>query len=435
MKAAVLNLGCKVNHYETEGVRQQLQQAGFAIVPFKEQADVYVINTCTVTGEAARKSRQMVRRAKQTNADALVVAVGCDVEFEGNRVGADLAIGNVGKATLVQQIQQALTEKSPETRGLIEALSVDQQTQFEDFGAVVDQADTRAIVKVQDGCNQFCSYCAIPYARGRVRSRSIESVIAEVKGLVANGFKEIVVTGIHVCSYGQEWQSGDLPLMDLCDALSAIEGLVRIRLGSIEPKSVTPMFAQRMSQNTKLCHHVHLSLQSGSDAVLKMMRRRYTAAEYEAAVCALREAMPDLTLTTDVIVGFPTETAEQHAESLAFCERIGFHKIHVFKFSPREGTVAAKLPQRIPSMEMDRRSKDFIQLAEKSADQLASRLIGSQQTVILEQEKMEGDGQWFWRGYTAGYLPVAVFDQPHFCTGMVVQVQVNAYRDGLLWCV
>lgn len=475
MRAAVLNLGCKVNHYESEAIRQQLSEAGFDLVPFHEAADVYVINTCTVTGEAARKSRQMVRRARRNNADAVVVAVGCDVEMERDQLAADLTIGNRGKADVARHVLDFLQTARPGDAAGSGTAGSDRPDRldigaagsdptgreaFEELGAVIRQNDTRAIIKVQDGCNQFCSYCAIPYARGRVRSREPGAVLREAAGLAAAGFRELVITGIHVCSYGTDWakpedvdrpvpepsdahlpdrgtpeaasvQADPEPLMALCEQLAAIPGIRRIRLGSIEPKSVSEAFARRMGANPAMCPHVHLSLQSGSDATLKMMRRRYTAAEYRAAVERLRRFVPGVVLTTDVIVGFPGETHARHLDSLAFCRSIGFAKIHTFRYSPREGTLAARLDQTVSSACAEQRSRDFLALSDEGWASAAAAASGTKQQVLLEERTPDG----LWTGYTPGYLPVYADLGDAARAGDLVMLRVTELQGGRLMAV
>jgi threonylcarbamoyladenosine tRNA methylthiotransferase MtaB len=404
LKAATFNLGCKVNHYETEAIRRQLSEKGFELVPFEESADVYIINTCTVTAEAARKSRQLSRRAKRRNPEALVAAVGCDVDMEGERLAADLTIGNKGKSQVVEQICAYLKNPPPpgSRRDIRQAWVPDEP--FESMGKVVDQSETRAIVKIQDGCNNFCTYCAIPYVRGRVRSRPPAEVLEEVEGLVANGFAEIVLTGIHVCSYGKDFEEPGRHLMDLADRLAQLPGLQQIRFGSVEPDSVDLEFARRLAENPKACPHLHLSLQSGCTATLKRMNRRYTAAEYREAVRILRGCLPELALTTDVITGFPGESEADHAESLVFCQEIGFNNIHVFRYSPRAGTAAAAFPGQVEGGVQEQRSRAFLALAAACRIRAAERLLGQVVTVLPEQVDETG----FWTGYTPAYVPVAV---------------------------
>ena len=427
-RAAVLNLGCKVNHYEAEAIKQQFSGRGYELTDFQEEADVYVINTCTVTGEAARKSRQMVRRARRRNMAAVVVAVGCDVEMEADRLEADIVVGNQGKARvaeLVEDFMSRLGRASVPPARLDLTADIDQLTTFEELGSVVRQNETRAILKVQDGCNQFCSYCAIPYVRGRVRSRAPEAVVQEARELVAAGFKELVVTGIHVCSYGTDRHEKGLPLLDLCDRLAELPGLERIRLGSLEPKSVTADFARRFGQNPKLCPHVHLSLQSGSDRILALMRRRYTTADYRSAVTALRCFIPHILLTTDVITGFPGERPKDHLESLEFCREIAFSKIHTFRYSPREGTVAARLPDQVPGPEAEARSRDFLALSEAGFNKVANSLLGQVAKVLFEEQTADG----FWTGYTEGYLPVYSRLSEQIKNGVILPVRLQRLAD------
>lgn len=425
-RAAALNLGCKVNHYETEAIKQELAAAGCKLVSFDEPADIYIINTCTVTGEAARKSRQMVRRAKRLNDEAVVIAMGCDVEQEREKIEADITVGNTGKAGLVD----VLSEYFPGEDGRLDIASdMEARQAFEEMGAVVEQNETRATIKIQDGCDNFCSYCAIPYARGRVRSRDPGSAVQEAKRLAEAGYKELVITGIHICSYGAEWKKDGLHLMDLMDELAAIPGIQRIRLGSIEPNSVTEDFARRMGENPALCPHIHLSLQSGSAQILKLMRRRYDPDRYRLSVEHLRRYVPDILLTTDVIVGFPGENEAFHKESLAFCREIGFTKIHTFRYSPREGTLAARLPGRVGRAVAEKRSADFIRLSDEGFAEAARRAKGSVQAVLLEQQTEDG----VWTGYTPGYMQVFVTTgNVPVHSGDIIDVEIGDLENGVL---
>ncbi|MGI6546129.1 MAG: tRNA (N(6)-L-threonylcarbamoyladenosine(37)-C(2))-methylthiotransferase MtaB [Fastidiosipilaceae bacterium] len=423
-RAATLNLGCKVNHYETEAIRQQLTDRGFSIVPFEEWADVYVVNTCTVTAEAARKSRQMTRRARRLNPQALVVAVGCDVEMEREMLDADIMIGNKGKSKVAKIVCERLSLNSSESPDSDRFTPLSPNDLFENMGEVTAQNETRATVKIQDGCDNFCSYCAIPYVRGRVRSRLPDQVVAEVESLAAHGFVEIVLTGIHVCSYGKEWQWNGPRLLDLADRLSKIDGIRRIRLGSIEPNSVTREFARRFAQNAKLCPHLHLSLQSGARKTLERMNRNYDPTRYRKAVGDLRAFSPQISLTTDVIVGFPGESADDHLESLEFCRSIGFNNIHVFRYSVREGTVAARLPNRVSGAVAEERSREFLALAGDLRTRISRSLVGTIQDVLLEQKNQTG----YLVGYSAGYIPILVSDleggRPSVAPGNLVRVRV-----------
>lgn len=424
LRAATLNLGCKVNHYETEAIRQQLAERGFSIVPFEDWADVYVVNTCTVTAEAARKSRQMTRRARRLNPQALVVAVGCDVEMEREMLDADIMIGNKGKSEVATIVSERLSPNSTENSRSDWFIPLSPNDSFENMGEVTAQNETRATVKIQDGCDNFCSYCAIPYVRGRVRSRLPDQVVAEVESLAGRGYVEIVLTGIHVCSYGKEWEQAGPHLLDLADRLAKIAGIRRIRLGSIEPNSVTREFARRFAQNDKLCPHLHLSLQSGARKTLERMKRNYDPARYREAVEDLRAFTPDISLTTDVIVGFPGESADEHIESLEFCRSIGFNNIHVFRYSVRGGTEAARLPNRVSGAVAEERSKEFLSLAGDLRARISRSLVGTFQDVLLEQENETG----CLVGYSAGYIPIMVSDLeggcPSVAPGNLARVRV-----------
>lgn len=420
-RVAIYNLGCRVNRYESDAVSKQLKDAGFAIVDFDETADLYIVNTCAVTAEAARKSGQFLRRAKKLNPAALVVAMGCLTALEGEHKNADLSIGNKGKSLLATQVLE-LMEKRQHT------LETEQMTlplldapleylpegrpdgsrfgSYEEYGAISEQSETRAFVKIQDGCNQFCAYCTIPLARGRVCSRDEDEIINEVKALVASGYHEITLTGIHVCSYGADFGKTSLALMDLCDKLSPLEDLKRIRFGSVEPLSISPEFIARFAKNHKLCRHLHLSLQSGAERTLQRMRRNYTAVQFREVALNLRRLMPEIELSTDLIVGFPGETEAEHQESLAFCEDIGFSQMHIFRYSARPLTAAAQFDEQVPKPVAERRSLEAQAVAEQSKAAVFARYVPSRQTVLLEQEQ-----NGVWTGYCDAYLPVVVEDR------------------------
>ena len=362
---ALHNLGCKVNSYEIEVMQQKLQEKGYNIVPFDEVADIYIVNTCTVTNIADRKSRQMLHRARQLNPNAIVVAVGCYVQtgreaIEGDD-SIDLAIGNNRKKDIVTILEEFLRERGLEvpaegrdkTLHGTTILDINHTDEYEEMTLRQTAEHTRAYIKIQDGCNQFCSYCAIPYARGRVRSRREEDVLEEIRGLVAAGFKEIVLTGIHISSYGIDFDgkkaySGESRLIDLVERIHDLEGLERIRLGSLEPRIVRSEAVRRLSALPKVCPHFHLSLQSGSDTVLKRMNRHYTTGEYYTSVELLRRYFGQPAITTDIIVGFPGETEEEFAQTEAFLEKVCFYEMHIFKYSKREGTTAAAMPGQVP---------------------------------------------------------------------------------------
>lgn len=403
-KVALHNLGCKVNAYETEAMQQMLEAAGYEIVTFNDPADVYVINTCSVTNMADRKSRQMLHRAKKQNPDAVVVAAGCYVQTKEEEAVADEAIdiiiGNNKKHELVTKLDEYFRD-----HGKIDAvLDInDKNQEFEELYLDKPSEHTRAFIKVQDGCNQFCSYCIIPYARGRVRSRNMDSVLEEVNRLAANGYQEVVLTGIHLSSYGIE--TGE-SLLHLIQEIHKVQGIERIRLGSLEPKVVTEEFAQELSKLEKVCPHFHLSLQSGCDATLQRMNRKYTAEEYENGCKILRKYFEHPAITTDVIVGFPGETNEEFAETRTFLERIHFYEMHIFKYSKRQGTRAAVMKDQIPENIKTDRSADLIELGVKMSDEFRRYYLGREEEVLFEEET-KVDGQNYYVGYTKEYVKVA----------------------------
>lgn len=412
-KAALHNLGCKVNAYETEAMQQMLEDAGYEIVPFSEVADVYVINTCSVTNMADRKSRQMLHHAKKMNPQAAVVAAGCYVqtkEEEAKLDGAiDILIGNNQKTELVGRLAEyfAKTEGStnePEEKveAVVDINHIHQD--FEELRLNQTAEHTRAFVKVQDGCNQFCSYCIIPFARGRVRSRDIKSVLTEIRGLAEKGYQEVVLTGIHLSSYGVD---GEDNLLHLIQEVHKIDGIRRIRLGSLEPKIVTEEFACELAKLEKICPHFHLSLQSGCDDTLKRMNRKYTSEEYEEGCRLLRKYFEHPAITTDVIVGFPGETEEEFATTETFLEKIHFYEMHIFKYSKRQGTRAAVMENQVPEEIKTKRSAKLLALSAKMSKEFREYYLGSEQEVLFE-EQVPVDGVPMYVGYTKEYVKVAV---------------------------
>lgn len=403
-KAALHNLGCKVNAYETEAMQQMLEAAGYEIVSFGDKADVYVINTCSVTNMADRKSRQMLHRAKKLNPEAVVVAAGCYVQTKEQEAvvdeAIDIIIGNNRKHELVSKLDEFFRD-----HGKIDAvLDINDRSQeFEELYLDKPSEHTRAFIKVQDGCNQFCSYCIIPYARGRVRSRNMESVLEEVTRLAENGYQEVVLTGIHLSSYGIE--TGE-SLLHLIQEIHKVEGIQRIRLGSLEPKVVTEEFASELSKLEKICPHFHLSLQSGCDATLQRMNRKYTAEEYETGCKILRKYFEHPAITTDVIVGFPGETEEEFATTRAFLEKIHFYEMHIFQYSKRQGTRAAVMKDQIPENTKKVRSADLIALGETMSQEFRAFYLGRQEDVLFEEEA-EIAGITYYVGYTKEYVKVA----------------------------
>lgn len=404
-KAALHNLGCKVNAYETEAMQHLLEEAGYEIVPFTQKADVYVINTCSVTNMADRKSRQMLHKAKKNNPDSIVVAAGCYVQTSEkevlNDLSVDIVIGNDRKHDLVRLLEEYSLDSVNDTVDDIN----DGKHDFEELFIDQTKEHTRAFIKVQDGCNQFCSYCIIPYARGRVRSRRFENVIAEVERLAANGFKEVVLTGIHLSSYGVDFEEAT-GLLELIQAVNAVKGIERIRLGSLEPKIVTEHFASELSKLDKICPHFHLSLQSGCDATLKRMNRKYTTKEYEKGCELLRKYFVHPAITTDVIVGFPGETEEEFEQTKAYLEHIHFYEMHIFKYSKRKGTRAAVMPDQIDEQIKASRSEKLIALGHDMSKEFRKFYIGKNEEVLFEEKAVIGDKEYF-VGYTKEYVKVA----------------------------
>lgn len=419
-KAALHNLGCKVNAYETEAMQELLEKNGYEIVPFKEGADVYVVNTCTVTNIADRKSRQMLHKARKMNPDAIVVATGCYVQTENQEVDEciDIVIGNNKKKDIVEILRQYEQERGRTT----DLIDINHTKEYEELHLSQTGDHTRAYIKVQDGCNQFCSYCIIPYARGRVRSRDMNDVIEEVKTLAANGYKEVVLTGIHLSSYGVD--NGE-SLKGLILAVHEVEGIKRIRLGSLEPGIITEEFVQTIAKFPKFCPHFHLSLQSGCNATLKRMNRKYTAEEYAAKCALLRRYFKHPALTTDVIVGFPGETEEEFEESRAFVDSIDFYETHIFKYSKREGTKAAGMPDQVPDQVKASRSKVLIALSEEKQNRFEKDLIGTTQEVLME-EAIERDGETWQVGHTKEYVKIGYKTEKNLANKLV-NVEIESH--------
>ena len=407
-KAAFHNLGCKVNSYETEAMQQLLEDAGYEIVPFREGADVYIINTCSVTNVADRKSRQMLHRAKKMNPSAAVVAVGCYVQAAGAELkkdeAVDLIVGNNQKKDLVEILDDYFADH--ENSG--EILDIGHSQEYEELHIRRIADHTRAFIKVQDGCNQFCSYCIIPYTRGRVRSRRPEDIEREVRGIAEAGYKEIVLTGIHLSSYGVDFKDEQKEnLLTLIKRLDQIPGIERLRLGSLEPRIVTREFAKELASLRTICPHFHLSLQSGCDATLKRMNRRYNAAEYQACCEILREEFDNPAITTDVIVGFPGETEEEFAETERFLKAIHFYEMHIFKYSRRAGTRAADMPDQVPEGTKSVRSDILLALEKQQSLEYRGRFLGTEEEILLE-EPIEIDGTKYMMGHTRQYVKGAV---------------------------
>ena len=425
MKVAFETLGCKVNQYETEAMRALFVGAGYTPVDFDEAADVYVINTCTVTNLGDRKSRQMIRRATRKNPDAVVVVTGCYAQTAPDEVkaieGVRLVLGTRHRDRVVE-----LVESLAENECRVEVETITHNRDFEALGVEVYHDRTRAFLKIQDGCDRYCSYCIIPYARGPVRSRPLPEIVAEAEKLRDNGCRELVLSGIHVASYGKDFKDGT-DLFSVIDALEQTAGIERIRMSSVEPVWVNEKLTESASRWTKLCDHQHLSLQSGCDKILKKMNRRYTTADYEAAVHRLRELYPDIAITTDIIVGFPEETEEDFLETMAFAERIGFAQIHVFPYSPRKGTPAADNPHQVDGNVKNDRAARLGALAEKLHKKFLTAQCGKCRDVLFE-EKQQG----YWIGHTSNYQKVYV-RSPQDLSGKIVPVRLESlYADGIL---
>lgn len=418
-KVAFHTLGCKVNTYETDAMEQMLLSHGYEIVSFENQADIYIINTCSVTNMADRKSRQMLHKAKKKNPNAVVVAAGCYVQAAPKEVladaGVDLVIGNNRKQDLVQILEDYFKEHREEA-----VIDINKEQEYEGLELDFVSDHTRAYIKVQDGCNQFCSYCIIPYTRGRVRSRAKQDVISEIKRIAKNGTKEVVLTGIHLSSYGKDLKDGT-DLLDLIKAVQEVNGIQRIRLGSLEPRIITLEFAQELRRLDKFCPHFHLSLQSGCEATLKRMNRHYTPEEYYEKCELLREVFEHPAITTDVIVGFPGETEEEFEETYRFLEKVNFYEMHVFKYSKRKGTRAAEMENQVPEPIKTKRSNILLELTRECSKRYRSFWIGREVNVLLE-EKIVLDGEVYTVGHTKEYVKAAVkgeFSSNTFITGKI----------------
>lgn len=454
-KVALHNLGCKVNSYELDVIGQKLEERGYTIVPFEEKADVYVINTCTVTNMADRKSRQMLHQAKKRNPQSVVVAVGCYVQTGKEQVladaGIDLAIGNNKKKDLVEILEAFLADREgactlDKTMNNTSVIDINATFDYEEMQLTHTAEHTRAYIKVQDGCNQFCSYCIIPFARGRVRSRHLESIRHEIEGLAKAGYKEIVLTGIHISSYGIDFEddawargecvdkpqnnerhdySGASKLLDLIERIHDIEGIERIRIGSLEPRIVTRDSAKRLAALTKLCPHFHLSLQSGCDATLKRMNRKYDTAQFKESVEALREAFENPAITTDVIVGFPAETEEEFAQTVAYLEEISLYEMHIFKYSMRKGTRAAAMKEQVLEAVKTKRSAVLLEMEARKSKEFRNCFIGERVKVLFEEAK-EIQGKTYMIGHTREYVKVAV-ETVENLANQILDVQITEF--------
>ena len=400
-KVAFVTLGCKVNQYESNAMAQKFIDNNYEICDIEDNPDIIIVNTCTVTNIADRKSRQLLRKAKETNPNAVVVACGCYVQVAKDKVDSieeiDISIGNSEKKDIVQIVENYINQNEM----INEIIDVNKEKDFSEMGLVTFTEKTRATIKIQDGCNNFCTYCLIPYARGRVRSRNKENIIKEVEEIAKKGIQEIVITGIHIASYGLDF-SYNYRMIDLLEDLNKIEGIKRIRLGSLEPSLITDEFTKRLSKLDKICNHFHLSLQSGCDETLKRMNRKYTTFEFKEVAKRLRNYFEDVNLTTDIIVGFPGETEEEFKKTYKFLKEIKFYKMHIFKYSPREGTPASKMPNQVDGNIKEERSQKLIELSDKNQEEYNKFYFSKSQEVLFEEQK---DGVW--TGYTSNYVKVS----------------------------
>lgn len=440
---ALHNLGCKVNAYEMDVMQQKLQERGYKIVSFDTVADIYIINTCSVTNIADRKSRQMLHRAKTRNPQAVVVAAGCYVQTREEEIlrdtGIDLAIGNNRKKDIVDILEEFLSErekadtaKEPlKTLHDTTIIDINHTHEYEEMQLTKTAEHTRAYIKIQDGCNQFCTYCIIPYARGRVRSRKPEDILNEIAGLAAKGYKEVVLTGIHISSYGMDFAKNggtSFGLIDLVERIQEVDGICRIRLGSLEPRIITRENAMRLGRLSKLCPHFHLSLQSGCDATLKRMNRHYTTGEYYQCVEILREVFGNPAITTDVIVGFPGESEEEFAQTKAFLERVQFYEMHVFKYSKRQGTKAAQMQEQLTEAVKAERSNVLLQMAERQSREYRNSYIGREEEVLFEEAK-EIDGRIYQTGYTRHYVKAAAAADENL-SNRILKGRLSGFLEG-----
>lgn len=429
-KVALHNLGCKVNAYEIEAMQQLLEEAGYEIVPFEPEADIYVINTCTVTNIADRKSRQMLHKAKKMNPEAIVVATGCYVQTGGEKLekdeAIDLVLGNNQKINIVEALAEYAENKPGHGSHVIK---INQTKEYEELSIDRTAEHVRAYIKVQDGCNQFCTYCIIPYARGRVRSRNIESVLKEVRALAEKGYKEVVLTGIHLSSYGVDFpEEKKETLLSLIRAVHEIEGIRRIRLGSLEPGIVTREFAEGIAALPKVCPHFHLSLQSGCDETLERMNRRYRSGEYRERCELLREVYGNPALTTDVIVGFPQESEEEFRKSYDFVDSIRFYETHIFKYSRRQGTKAAAMDGQLTEAEKSFRSEKMIELHHRHAGDYEKSMLGKNLEVLIEEEYTK-DGRTWYLGHSREYIKTAVPKSEAYGVNDIVIVKAEGFLE------
>ena len=432
-KVALHNLGCKVNAYEVEAMQQLLENAGYEIVPFGEEADVYVINTCTVTNIADRKSRQMLHKAKKMNPDAIVVATGCYAQADTERLKEDLSVDLILGNNQKRQIVEALEEYEKEHAKQVQVIEINHTKEYEELSIASTAEHVRAYIKVQDGCNQFCTYCIIPFARGRVRSRKIEDVLREVETLAAKGYREVVLTGIHLSSYGMDFPKEEREsLLTLIQEVSKVDGIERIRLGSLEPRIITEKFLEGIVATGKVCPHFHLSLQSGCDKTLKNMNRRYNATEYAEKCALIRKYYQAPALTTDVIVGFPMETEEDFEMSYEFVKDIHFYETHIFKYSRRHGTKAAAMDGQLTEAKKAERSDKMLELHEIRAREYEETMIGKELEILLEEE-IEIDGEAWYVGHSREYVRAVIAKTDvHKVNDLVTVKAVGFAKDHIL---
>ena len=427
-KAALHNLGCKVNAYETEAMQQMLEQSGYEIVGFTDKADVYIINTCTVTNIADRKSRQMLHKAKKMNPDAIVVATGCYAQASKDQIEldecVDIIVGNNKKKDIINILNEYESDHE-----LSHVIDINHTTEYEELELESSLEHTRAIIKVQDGCNQFCSYCIIPYARGRVRSRKTDQVIKEVEKLSAKGFKEVVLTGIHLSSYGVDLEGEDL--LSLVVAVSKVEGIKRIRLGSLEPRIITEEFASTLSSLKNMCPHFHLSLQSGCDKTLKRMNRRYSAQEYYEKCNLLRKYFNNPAITTDVIVGFPGETEEEFNITEEYVTKIDFFEMHVFKYSKRQGTKAADMLEQVDENIKNERSAKLLSITKKQSENYLNSQIGKELEILVEEE-IQIDGTKYFVGHSKEYVKTLIRSDENLENKIVTCIGTKRYGQNMI---
>ena len=405
-KVSFYTLGCKVNQYETNAMAQKFKEAGYEIVEVNDDvSDICVINTCTVTNMSDRKSRQILRKVKEKNQDAIIAAVGCYAQVAKDDLKKmpeiDIVLGNEEKANIVKYVEEFISNRNNK---IVEIEDIASKKEFEDMGQITYTEKTRAVIKVQDGCNQFCSYCIIPYARGRVRSRKMDSIIQEITQIAQKGIKEVVITGIHVASYGRDF-GNENGLIELLEKINEIDGIHRIRLGSLEPKIITEEFMQRLIKLEKMCHHFHLSLQSGCDETLKRMNRKYNTTKIKEIVERLRRYYDDVILTTDIIVGFPGETEEEFEKTYQFLKEIKLYKMHVFQYSPRKGTRAAVMPNQVDGNVKEKRSRKLIELSNENQKRYNEKLVGKEVEVLFEDQAIEEKKKYF-KGHTQNYILV-----------------------------